>query len=125
MEFEIRLFREGFTLNTIDLPLLFLYRMQQTRQFTKRRPQSPAVNPQQSIDTLKVGLNKTTPRSGLAIQSSAPIHISHRASPVHVEVHDHQQVRLCMPCLDVALFSLMLSNIFLKKTFVALDSQYY
>lgn len=62
--------------------------MQQTRQFTKRRPQSPALNQHQSVDGLKVGVNKTVPaRSGLAIQSSAPISVSHRASPVQNKVH--------------------------------------
>lgn len=58
--------------------------MHQTRQFTKRRPQSPLISQQQSVDGLQVGVNK--PRSGLAIQSNAPIHMNHRA--VETELHD-------------------------------------
>lgn len=47
--------------------------MHQTRQFTKRRPQSPLLNQQQAVDGLQI--NKSAlPRSGLAIQSNAPIH---------------------------------------------------
>ncbi|KAI8088485.1 cation efflux family-domain-containing protein [Thamnidium elegans] len=58
--------------------------MHQTRQFTKRRPQSPLINQQQSVDGLQVGGTKS--RSGLAIQSNAPIHMTHRA--VETELHD-------------------------------------
>lgn len=68
--------------------------MHQTRQFTKRRPQSPLINHQHSIDALQVGVNK--PRSGLAIQSNAPIHL--RASPVvasaAVQSEPHDQVHI-------------------------------
>lgn len=47
--------------------------MHQTRQFTKRRPQSPLLNQQQTVDGLQVN-KPALPRSGLAIQSNAPIH---------------------------------------------------
>jgi hypothetical protein len=68
--------------------------MHQTRQFTKRRPQSPSIYQQQAVDTLQVGINKPAlPRSGLAIQSNAPLHVSHRSSPVihhqNTETHEH------------------------------------
>jgi hypothetical protein len=43
--------------------------MYQTRQFAKRRPQSPLV--QANVDTLKVSQPTAT---GLAIQSNAPLH---------------------------------------------------
>lgn len=61
--------------------------MHQTRQFTKRRPQSPL--PTQAIDGLQVGINK--PKSGLAIQSSAPIHTARSFAKVteHNDHHDH------------------------------------
>lgn len=68
--------------------------MHQTRQFTKRRPQSPSINQQQSIETLQVGVNKATlPRSGLTIQSNAPLYVSSRSSPVshHAEKHEHYE----------------------------------
>ncbi|KAG1082309.1 hypothetical protein G6F42_022627 [Rhizopus arrhizus] len=47
--------------------------MHQTRQFTKRRPQSPLLNQQQTVDGLQIN-KPALPRSGLAIQSNAPIH---------------------------------------------------
>lgn len=48
--------------------------MHQTRQFTKRRPQSPLLNQQQqTVDGLQIN-KPVLPRSGLAIQSNAPIH---------------------------------------------------
>ncbi|KAL9536864.1 hypothetical protein MBANPS3_012302 [Mucor bainieri] len=47
--------------------------MHQTRQFTKRRPQSPSLNQQQTVDGLQIN-KPALPRSGLAIQSNAPIH---------------------------------------------------
>jgi hypothetical protein len=67
--------------------------MHQTRQFTKRRPQSPSINQQHPVEGLQVS-KPTLARSGLAIQSNAPIHVtsSHRSSPVHHtnEVHEHE-----------------------------------
>ncbi|KAI8983152.1 cation efflux family-domain-containing protein [Pilobolus umbonatus] len=57
--------------------------MQQTRQFTKRRPQSPQINQQESLEGLKVGMNKPI-RSGLAIQSTVPIHIK--------QLGEHQKI---------------------------------
>ncbi|GAN03861.1 cation efflux family protein family [Mucor ambiguus] len=73
--------------------------MHQTRQFTKRRPQSPLLNQQQTVDGLQV--NKTAlPRSGLAIQSNAPIHstatsINRSFTPTTTTVehahHTHQE----------------------------------
>lgn len=65
--------------------------MHQTRQFTKRRPQSPLTTQQNSIDALQIGVNKL-PRSGLAIQSNAPTHIAQRSTPIHTEVLEHHQV---------------------------------
>lgn len=69
--------------------------MHQTRQFTKRRPQSPLTNQQHSIDSLQIGVNKPLlPRSGLAIQSNAPTHISQRSTPVDTEVHEHEHPKV-------------------------------
>lgn len=65
--------------------------MHQTRQFTKRRPQSPLTTQQHSIDALQIGANKL-PRSGLAIQSNAPTHITQRSTPVHTEAEHHQVI---------------------------------
>lgn len=60
--------------------------MHQTRQFTKRRPQSPLPQ-QNNVDGLQVGVNK--PRSGLAIQSSAPIHATRSFKKEQAEHQEH------------------------------------
>ncbi|KAI7895201.1 cation efflux family-domain-containing protein [Mucor mucedo] len=70
--------------------------MHQTRQFTKRRPQSPLTTQQNSIDALQIGGNKL-PRSGLAIQSNAPTHIAQRSTPIRTEVHEHHQAAVTNP----------------------------
>ncbi|KAI8367885.1 cation efflux family-domain-containing protein [Choanephora cucurbitarum] len=71
--------------------------MHQTRQFTKRRPQSPMLHQQQAVEGLQVGAQKSS-RGGLAIQSSAPIHTrsfkSEQQEPLHQDhtalyAHDH------------------------------------
>ncbi|CAO3646762.1 unnamed protein product [Mucor fragilis] len=73
--------------------------MHQTRQFTKRRPQSPLLNQQQTVDGLQVN-KPALPRSGLAIQSNAPIHstatsITRSFTPTTTTVehahHTHQE----------------------------------
>jgi hypothetical protein len=72
--------------------------MHQTRQFTKRRPQSPLLNQQQqSVDGLQVGVSKPIlPRSGLAIQNNAPIHVTRSFSKTVTEQHDHDHVINCL-----------------------------
>ncbi|CEP13157.1 hypothetical protein [Parasitella parasitica] len=73
--------------------------MHQTRQFTKRRPQSPLLNQQQAVDGLQVN-KQALPRSGLAIQSNAPMHstataITRSFTPTTTAVehvhHTHQE----------------------------------
>ncbi|KAI9483971.1 MAG: cation efflux family-domain-containing protein [Benjaminiella poitrasii] len=66
--------------------------MHQTRQFTKRRPQSPLLQQQQqAIDGLKIAANKS--RSGLAVQSNAPIHSTRSFNTKKDEQeHSHQHL---------------------------------